>query len=220
MTNTTTNPTVKTVSTAIDAQRAASKTAVAEYVKGKTIREILKTPATEYQYTVDGQTIKATARVDVLRHVESAEVKNAVREKSQYIAQQVAFVQHELGKDVPKVHRKAMFTAMADVARLLGLDDVKFGNRDAAFMVAACTRGKRAAGAVTTDVSIPETAWRALSALITNKLNQYDAKLLLGQSEYTVQERPTKKPTTGKGKTTNKTAAPAAQATPAATTAA
>lgn len=111
------------------------------------------------------------------------------------------------------MHRKAMLSALADVAALLGLDGVKFGNRDAAFIVATCTRGKRTSGTVTTDIAIPETAWRGVSALLTNKLNQYDAKLLLGQSEYTVQEQAASKPA-------SKPTAPAEQASPAATTAA
>lgn len=188
------NTTTKTVSTITDAQRAASKAAVAEYVKGKAVRDLIKSPVVPYTYTVDGQTIKAIARIDALRYVDSAETRKAIRDKAQYIAQQVAFVQQELGKDAPKVHRKAMLSALADVTGLLGLDDVKFGNRDAAFIVATCTRGKRASGSATTDLAVSGSAWRAVLSLLTNKLNAYDAKLLIGKNEYSVQATENEQP--------------------------
>lgn len=87
------NTTTKTVSTITDAQRAASKAAVAEYVKGKAVRDLIKSHVVPYTYTVDGQTIKATARIDALRYVDSVETRKAIRDKAQYVAQQVAFVQ-------------------------------------------------------------------------------------------------------------------------------
>lgn len=177
----------------------------------KTPADILRDPIASYTYTLDGKEHVDTVRLDALRAMTDDDAKKAVREKCVLIAAQVESVAKELSaahaQDTPKVHRRAMISLMADVADLLGVH-VNIGAKDAAFIVAACTRVKYTGkSAATSDIAIASTAWRAVQRVLTNKLLAYDARILRDS-------------TTTRKADDDKPAAPAEQASPAATTAA
>lgn len=205
MTNTT------TTTATINPETVARNNAIAAYLKGKTLPDVLRAPVVSYSVTVDGKETQRTARIDALRAMIDDDAKKAVREKCVLIAAQVESVAKELSaahaQDTPKVHRRAMISLLSDVAALLGLD-VNIGAKDAAFIVAACTRVKYTdKSAATSDIAIASTAWRAVQRVLTNKLLAYDARILRNN-------------TTTRKADDDKAAATTAQATPAATTAA
>lgn len=166
----------------INPETIARNNAIAAYLKGKTLPDVLRAPIVTYTVTVDGKETQRTTRIDAMRAMTDDDAKKAVRDKCVLIAAQVESVAKELSaahaQDTPKVHRRAMITLMSDVAGLLGLN-VNIGAKDAAFIVAACTRVKYTdKSAATSDIAIASTAWRAVQRVLTNKLLAYEARIL------------------------------------------
>ena len=170
-------------------KKEAQNTAIKAHIEGKDVRALLKNPVVTF--TAETEKEKAHVfyyRLNVLRHVTDGDAKKAVTDTCKLIAQQIAHVAVELraNSDSPKIHRKELLRHLNTVAKVLGLEDVSFGNRDAANLVEWATRAK--SDGEHTDTVINANAWSVVQKLLTNKLNAYDAKMLIGKDAYSIEK--------------------------------
>ena len=170
-------------------KKDAQNTAIKEHVAGKDVRDLLKNPVVTY--TAETEREKAHVfryRLNVLNYMKEGDAKKLVYDACKLIAQQVAHVSVELraNSDAPKIHRKEMLRHLNTVTASLKLDDVHFGNRDAALIVEWATHAK--ANGDCTDTVINANAWSVVQKLLTNKLNAYDAKMLIGKDSYSLEK--------------------------------
>ena len=170
-------------------KKEAQAAAIKEHIAGKDVRALLKNPVVTY--TAETEREKAHVfryRLNILNYMADGDAKKVVCDACKLIAQQVAHVAVELrvNNDNPKIHRKEMLRHLNTVTAALKLEDVSFGNRDAALLVEWATHAK--ANGDCTDTVINANAWSVVQKLLTNKLNAYDAKMLIGKDAYSIEK--------------------------------
>ena len=170
-------------------KKDAQNTAIKAHIAGKDIRALLKNPVVTFTAETEKEKEHVYRyRLNVLSHVTDSNTKKVVNDACKLIAQQIAHVSVELraNSDSPKLHRKELLRHLNTVTNALGLKDVSFGNRDAAVLVEWATRAK--ANGDCTDTVISTNAWSVVQKLLTNKLNAYDAKMLIGKDAYSIEK--------------------------------